>query len=826
MLRIIGCLTTEHDLVLVAAAALVCGLSGIAAFSLLARSVAARRGSTARLRWLLGAAMAAGGGVWATHFIAILAYDPGLPVAFDAGMTGFSAALPIAFSALGLLLWDRAGTWRGRMAGGAVVGLGIGAMHYTGMAALQLPGWVEFDPGIVLTSILLGAATSALGFAGTARPRGSNVGWILRSSAAFGTGVVVLHFTGMGAVTVVPDGTVILSGVALDGRWLAILIAVVASALLMALTLLAVEARLAARTQAAAEASRLRSLADASFEGLILCNADDTIFEVNQRLASLSGWPRQELIGRRLAEVLKFDGAGPTLGTHAPGTAPNASVDSPAGQTLRATLHGAESRIPVEVLHGRIEDAQGSRAIVAVRDLRERIAVDSRIWHLAHHDGLTGLGNRTRLQERLAEAVAWARRGNHGVAVLCLDLDRFKAVNDLFGHAVGDQLLQAVAGRLLASVRETDTVARVGGDEFVIIQQGAGQQGAGQPKAAEALATRLLAVLAEPFDLAGHAAHVTVSIGIALFPDDAREPEVLLANADKALYRAKERQRNGFAFFRPEMDTELRQRRALEQDLRWAIQRNEMTLAWQPQAEAGSGTVVGFEVLQRWQHPTRGAVPPTEFIPVAEATGIIIPIGAWVLRAACAEAVGWHQPLRIAVNVSPVQVQQDGFADTVRDALAATGLDPERLEIEVTESLLIHEPARALEALRAVKALGVRIAMDDFGTGYSSLSTLRAFPFDRLKIDRCFVQDIESNGQAAAIVRAVLGLARGLGLPVVAEGVETPEQLAALAAQGCDEIQGYLIGRPQPIGDFAALTTGVQDETTPAGKAPVTALAA
>ena len=451
-------------------------------------------------------------------------------------------------------------------------------------------------------------------------------------------------------------------------------------------------------------------------------------------------------------------------------------------------------------------DAAGR--VVAVRgtcqDMTERRTTAARIYKLAHHDALTDLANRTLLQERLSAATARARRTGGSLALLCLDLDGFKAVNDLHGHAAGDALLQEVAVRLGRSVRENDTVARLGGDEFVVLQDGLPQ-----PAGARSLADRLVSLLAEPYDLGGGVqAVVTASIGIALHPDDGDDPATLLRNADTALYRAKWAGKNGSAFFQPEMDRDLRDRRAMEQDLRQAAARGEFALAWQPLAAAGGEDgITGFEVLLRWHHPERGLVPPDVFIPVAEASGAIAAIGAWVLAKACREAAGWAKPLRVAVNVSPLQAQQgDAFAEMVEQALAASGLAPPRLELEVTEGVLINQPNQVLAALRRLKALGVRVALDDFGTGYSSLATLRAFPFDKLKIDRGFITGVAADGQDAAIVRAVLGLARGLSLPVVAEGVETEAQLGALRAEGCEEVQGWLIGRPAPIESFSHVT--------------------
>ena len=459
----------------------------------------------------------------------------------------------------------------------------------------------------------------------------------------------------------------------------------------------------------------------------------------------------------------------------------------------------------------------GLRAVV--QDVTERKRALEHIHHLAHYDALTGLANRAHLAERLQEFLGRARRKEQGLAVLALDLDGFKAVNDVHGHGAGDRLLQIVARRLTGSVREGDLVARLGGDEFVIVMAELEE-----PEGARRLAERLVGALSQPCDVQQPGREggevevsVTVSVGIALFPEDVGGGDAgaeLLAAADTALYRVKRGGRNGHAFFKPALDGQQRERRALEQDLRLALSRGELAVAYQPQADAGTGEVLGFEALLRWVHPERGTVSPGVFIPVAEATGCILPIGEWVLREACREAAGWAVPLRVAVNVSALQVQQGDLPELVRSALEESGLDPARLELEVTESVLLSDLGgsgegtdRVVAALHQVRALGVRLAMDDFGTGYSSLASLRAFPFDKIKLDRGFVADLGRSADADAIVRAVLGLGRGMKLPVVAEGVETAGQAAALRLEGCDELQGYLIGRPLPIASYVDLTS-------------------
>ena len=385
--------------------------------------------------------------------------------------------------------------------------------------------------------------------------------------------------------------------------------------------------------------------------------------------------------------------------------------------------------------------------------------------------------------------------------MLCLDLDRFKEVNDTLGHGSGDRLLEQVAERLRQSVRETDTVARLGGDEFAVVQVGVEQ-----PESAEALCRRLIDAVSAPYVLEGHEVTVGVSIGVALSPADGEASEVLLKHADIALYRAKTDGRGTFRFFAAGMDAALQARKAMEQDLRHALARNELEVHYQPLVDLQGRRMAGVEALIRWRHPVRGWVSPSEFIPVAEATGVIMPLGEWVLRTACTQAAWWPD-LYLSVNLSPVQFRHSDLAGMVTAVLQETGLEPSRLELEITEGVLLQETEAALSTLHQLKALGVRIAMDDFGTGYSSLGYLRSFPFDKIKIDQSFVSAIEHDGNAAAIVRAVLGLGKSLGMLTTAEGVETSQQLAFLETEACDQVQGYYLGRPQSASEISRRRT-------------------
>jgi diguanylate cyclase (GGDEF)-like protein/PAS domain S-box-containing protein len=441
-------------------------------------------------------------------------------------------------------------------------------------------------------------------------------------------------------------------------------------------------------------------------------------------------------------------------------------------------------------------DARPQYLLIVLHDVTERRRAEARVAHMAHHDSLTDLPNRAAFNERLAAMLDEAGADGQTFAVMCLDLDRFKEVNDVFGHSSGDALLCEAAHRLQANAQGA-FLARFGGDEFMLlVNEGA------QPAAA--IADRLVAAFVNDFDIGAQKLRVGLSVGVAIYPNHGTDAATLLSNADAALYRAKAEGRGTVRFFEAEMDEALRERRTLQRDLQSAVADGELVLHYQPQALIG-GEIVGFEALVRWRHPTRGIIAPGTFIPIAEDSGLIIAIGEWVLREACREAASWPTPLNIAVNLSPVQFRHGDLPALVHSVLLETGLAPARIELEVTESVLIGDFPRALSILRRLKSLGVRIAMDDFGTGYSSLSYLQSFPFDKIKIDRAFISNLERNPQSAAIVRAVIGLGRGLDLPVVAEGVETQDQLAFLSREDCEEIQGFLIGRPYPMAKYAQL---------------------
>ena len=529
--------------------------------------------------------------------------------------------------------------------------------------------------------------------------------------------------------------------------------------------------------------------------GLSVLDCQDRIVFTNHRIASIWGVP-QSLVepGTTFQTFMANASATETEASRQQPKPPKGSV----GLRRREWVLGDGRNIEVTVT--RLADGS---TIAVHEDITEQRRGEARIAFHARHDPLTALPNRLAMRDELKRQLVRNTRGEE-LAVLCLDLDRFKIVNDMFGHAVGDLLLTQGADRMRACARGTDYVARMGGDEFAVFQCGTQQ-----PVSATALAHRLIAALSEPFDLDGQVAQIGASIGIALAPFDGESPDALLKNADLALYRAKAAGRGTLRFFEPAMDAHAQKRRALEGDLREALALGQLHLIYQPQVNVKTLQVSGVEALLRWAHTTRGNMPPVEFIPLAEETGLIVPIGAWVLAQACRDAALWPEHVRVAVNVSAVQFTRRALLSEVTAALNDAGLNARRLEIEITESVLLQDQKQALGLLAELRAQGVRVAMDDFGTGYSSLSYLRSFAFDRIKIDRSFVHDVDHNPEARAIVRAIAGLGANLGMAVTAEGVETLAQLEVMRDEACTEVQGYLFSPPRPASEIAGIIANI-----------------
>ncbi|HEX9470452.1 MAG TPA: EAL domain-containing protein [Bradyrhizobium sp.] len=533
-------------------------------------------------------------------------------------------------------------------------------------------------------------------------------------------------------------------------------------------------------------------------QGLCFFDAAHRLIVCNDRYVDMYDLPRDRVgPGTPLAEIVDL--------RFAAGSFPAMSRDEYLHWRSNVAISAEPTDSIVELRNGRTfkirhRPMPDGGWVATHEDITEQRASEVKIEYMAHHDALTDLANRVLLNERLEQALGRRIHREEMVAVHHLDLDQFKAVNDTFGHPAGDKLLKIVAERLRALVGETDTIARMGGDEFVIVQAPITD-----PADATALAQLIIGSISEPFDLDGHQAVIGASIGIAVGPGDGLRPDKLLRNADLALYRAKGDGRSTFRFFEPAMDLQMQTRRIMERDLRKALPAGEFELYYQPVVNLASNEISGFEALIRWNHPEKGLIAPAAFIPLAEEIGFIVPMGEWVIRQACATAAQWPGDLHVAVNISAAQFRGPGLMQVIVGALAASGLHPTRLEIEITETVLLQHRETTLAVLHQLRSLGIRIAMDDFGTGYSSLTYLQCFPFDKIKIDRSFVKDITENTGSLNIVRAVAALANGMGMTATAEGVETREQLDKITSEGCTEMQGYLFSRPLPAHEIERL---------------------
>jgi diguanylate cyclase (GGDEF)-like protein len=549
----------------------------------------------------------------------------------------------------------------------------------------------------------------------------------------------------------------------------------------------------------AAQARRFDVALNNMSHGLCMFDAEGTLIVRNDRYLEIYGLsPGSIEPGCTLQEHLKALGAAGVV---------DADYDTYIAELRAALAQGKNIQTGRELGGGRIvhisnRPMPGGGWIATHEDVTERIRNEERVAYMARHDSLTGLPNRLHFRERTEEALPLLRRGED-FAILCIDLDHFKEVNDTLGHPSGDKLLKLVADRLRQNVRETDILARLGGDEFAVVQTMLQH-----PEEVTVLASRIIEVLSEPYEVDGQEIIIGASIGVAIAPGDGDDADQLLKNADMALYRAKADGRGMFRFFEAGMDARLQARRKLEMQLRKAVTQNEFEVYYQPIVDLKDNQVTAFEALVRWNHPERGLVMPDEFISVAEKLGLIGPIGEWVLHQACADAATWPRDIRVAVNLSPLQFRKT-LVPAVVQSLASAGLCASRLELEITESVVLQNNEATMSMLRQLHEIGVRISMDDFGTGYSSLSYLHSFPFDKIKIDRLFVSDLDENSDCAAIVRAVAGLGKTLGMKTTAEGVETREQLDWLRCEGCTEVQGYLFSRPQPARNLAILISDI-----------------
>ena len=546
-------------------------------------------------------------------------------------------------------------------------------------------------------------------------------------------------------------------------------------------------ARLKAKLQQ--QKLRLDTALENMSQGLCMHNADGRIIMFNERYCKMTGRSAASLKDRHLLDVFKERKVlGDFVGDPEIYFADLISKIR-AGKSNSFIWHGAADR----TYHVVDEPMRDGGWVSTVEDISDWREAQKKIEHMARHDSLTNLPNRRHFSEQLELALQRLSRKQQ-IAVLCIDLDHFKDVNDTLGHPVGDEVLKEVSDRLSMCVRKSDTVARLGGDEFVILLAGENLQ----PTDVSAMASRIVEVVGMPYEIDEQKIIIGASIGISMAPQDGKEADQLLQNADMALYRAKSDGRGTCRYFEPGMDASAQARRILTLDLRAALLREEFEVYYQPIYDLKTNKITSFEALVRWNHPIRGMMPPAAFIPLAEETGLIVPLGEWVLRKACQDAAQWSEAVDLAVNLSPAQFKNRDLVSSIIEAVTAAALSPRRLEVEITESVLIQDHEAALSALHQLRNFGVRISMDDFGTGYSSLSNLRSFPFDKVKIDQSFVQEMELQDDSMAIVRAITALGKSLGITTTAEGVETSEQLNLLRLEGCAQVQGYLFSRPQP----------------------------
>ena len=656
----------------------------------------ASRVATAQRRhmrmWLAGGALAMGVGIWSMHFIGMLAFSLPIPLAYDVSMTLGSLAVAILVSGFALNIASRNEGELGRLAGSAVImGLGIAAMHYSGMGAIRIVPFITYEPTLLVASVVIAIVASFAALWLFFRLRGG-ASWRIRlqrslAAVVMGAAIAGMHYTGMFASQFAPNSYCV-GATATSSGWLAILIGGFAlGVLLITMILLMYDAHLESR-------SRQHAMA--------------------------------------------------------------------------------------------LED------------------VNARLQHLATHDSLTELPNRLLLDDRLSQSISYAERHQGRVAVLVIDLDRFKLINDSLGHHGGDELLKEVASRLRGVLRKSDTLARTGGDEFVLIADEVESSAD-----LEQLAQRLLGCFAQPFHILTVDIHTAPSIGISVYPNDGSRAAELMVNADAAMYHSKKIGGNTYTFFTPSMNAFAQQRLKMENGLRRALVNGELELHYQPKVDITTGRIGSTEALIRWRHPERGLVPPGDFIPLAEETGLILQIGEWVLREACRQARLWQvngmSPVRVAINMSAQQFRQKNLVTIVQSALENANLEPTYLEIELTESAVMHNAATSTAILEQLSRLGVHISIDDFGTGYSSLNYLRRFPLDKLKIDRSFIKDVVANPEDAAIVHAIISLAHSLRLKVIAEGVETEQQLQFLRGLGCDQYQGFFCSPAMTPEKFAEM---------------------
>lgn len=781
--QVVSNIVSQHDYRVVI---LACIIGLVCSFTTVLMAQRARESAEKdRWRWLVKMSLTVGGGIWATHFIAMLGWDLGMPIAHGFWLNLLSGIIAIAAVGLCFYVATYNRTKRARFLAGLMLGLGITAMHLLEVRSVSLQGVVQVDNRFSFASLLV--ALVLFGGAVTVMNKTYDRVRQLLATALFAGAILGMHMVAMAGISVVPDATLAEPARLLNDTVLGFGVSIAALAVL-GFGLASVVLDIHLTEHESVEVARLQSLADAAIEGIVVVDYGGHIVDANPSFLSLASHSIRHIRGQEFTRYFHDFPSGQSV----------TDLSERAAHIEETTLESSVGEeIPTE-LYFKCAIVRGEpHNVVIVRDLRERRAAEQRINYLANYDVLTGLANRQLTMDRLGQSIPAAEANEQKVILHFIDLDFFKEMNTTIGQHNADQLLKYIAGRISSCMRGMVTVSRIGADQFCVVQEGVTSA-----ESAELLLERLRRKMAQPFAVAGQQVKVTACVGTAVAPDDADSPSTLLARAEIAMKKAKTLGRGSYCFYEEKVDRAQEERRQLKLDLAGALERNEIFLLYQPQFDCDSGVPTGFEALARWQHPERGLISPAEFIPLAEESGAIIEIGTWILEEACREAASWKNPLRIAVNLSPVQFLEDNLGQQITECLKKYGLAPHRLELEITEGVLIEDEKRALEMLRALKEKGVLLAMDDFGTGYSSLSYLRQFPFDKLKIDRSFVMNLQSDPQALGIVKGMIGLAHGLNIPVLAEGVETESQLAMLRLEHGDEVQGYFVGMPKAMEEY------------------------
>jgi len=774
--------------------------------------------------WMMAGSITLGLAIWSMHFIGMLAMHLPIEVSYDRTLTLLSPLPAIAAALLGfhVLRTDKVSLAQ-ILFGGILMGLGIAAMHYTGIAALKMMPAMAYNPWTVALSILIAIVVSWGALLMMYRGERSHLplaGQRIVGGIVMGIAIAGMHYTAISGITIQP-GSICLSGPSrIDSDVLALMVSLVSLLWFLGGIIAALLHQHIKHIKAHAEETagamtrelrdseeKMRAMIDAALDCIITINADGKITHFNRAAEQTFGYREDFVLGRNLAEII----IPPAYRErHLAGMEHyvKTSETRVMNQRLELTAMRADgSEFPVELTITRLNREGPPLLTGFLRDITERKKAESEIHNLAFYDALTQLPNRRLMRDRLQHALATCVRHHGHGAVLFIDLDNFKTLNDTRGHALGDLLLVEVGQRLRNCIRGEDTIARLGGDEFVVMLEHLHSDAHLAGIEAEQVGDKLRQELSQPYLLQGLEYHSTCSVGIALFCDTSVSVDELLKRADTAMYESKRAGRNAVRFFDPDMQAELEHRSELETDLRHALKRGEFELHYQPQVN-DAYRIVSAEVLLRWHHPRLGLVAPSQFIPIAEDTGLILPIGQWVLECACRQLKMWEgnaatRELELAVNVSARQFRQASFVDQVRRVLKKTGAAAPRLKLELTESLILDNVEDSVRKMEALRKLGIRFSMDDFGTGHSSLTYLKRLPLTQLKIDQSFVRDIAHDPNDSIIVQTIIGMAKNLGLAVIAEGVETSEQLGYLQNYGCPAFQGYLFGQPVPYAEFA-----------------------